>query len=237
MVHTPTVAGFSYDLSGLNRALPLKLTTELQESRTLLPRAKGQLAPTVDYVQGLYRQIILMDEECKHSNNLSDSRKQELEKLQIRATAAETKLASSTKECSRWKEELDSKSKELEKVLEFRHQQQEGHQREIKAKEDLFQKATLDAKTAKNELSQFQKQAQKKIKKAQTALKDAQKELEAKDMELGMVTGNQSNVEARAATAEDAMLGLKAENQELKKQRGAEERKGSSLIFQNESSS
>jgi chromosome segregation ATPase len=121
-----------------------------------------------------------------------------------------TMFINAKEQTSRLELEIAAKNKELMKLHDFHDRQQKRHAREIEEKEAEARKATAELKLIRNELSHY-KQAQKQMYNLEATIFDLKNQLEAKELALGMASGNREDTEARAAAAE-------AENLELKKE-------------------
>jgi chromosome segregation ATPase len=136
----------------------------------------------------------------------------------IKSSAA-SNLASALKEIARWRAETDAKSKELSSALEFRNQQQERHERESAEKDVGLRMANLAVKTAWKELSQVQKQAEKKIRGSESAVTKLNAQMKAKGIEIGMLARSNTELETKAAIFEVEHITLKAELEVLRKEK------------------
>jgi hypothetical protein len=140
----------------------------------------------------------------------------ETEKLKSNAGS---NLASALREVARWRAETDVKSKELASALEFRNQQQERHERASAEKDAELRRANLSVKTARKELLQVQKQAEKKVRSSASDVTDLKAQLEAKEIELGMLTRSNTELEAKATTLEAENIAFKTELEALRKEK------------------
>ena len=181
-----------------------------------------------DYQQIRYREIESRITESRSAASQRDLYQatikrcqEELEKCQldnekIKSSSA-SNLANSLKEVARWRAETDNMSKELTSALEFRNQQQERHERESAEKDSELRKANLAVKTARKELLQVQKQAEKKIQNSASALADLKTQMEAKDIELGMLARRNAELETKTAALDAQNIASKTELEELRK--------------------
>ena len=114
------------------------------------------------------------------------------------------------KRINRLELELAAKNKEMTKPHDFRDRQQERHAREIEEKEAEAHKAISELKVARKELSRH-KQTQKQVHDLEATVADLKTQLEAKELALGMASGNHMDAEARASASEAKITDLESE--------------------------